>query len=116
MRSERHQEEFAKPSVVYKSIRHGERLVGFVILVLDPDGVSVEFRRVVVSEPNRGIGKRAIELVRDICRQELGRTRIWLDVFESNERAKHVYEQAGYSGFGASKHQGRVLLLYETMA
>lgn len=113
---QRHQEEFAKPTVVYKSIRRGENLVGFVILVLDPDGLSVEFRRIVVSEPGRGLGKRAVELVRDVCRRELGRTRIWLDVFESNERAKRVYEKAGYSQFGTSEHEGRALLLYETTA
>lgn len=113
---ERHREEFAKPAVVYKSIRRGENLVGFVILALDPDGLSVEFRRIVVSEPGRGVGKRAVELVRDVCRHELGRTRIWLDVFEANERAKRIYEKAGYSRFGASEHEGRTLLLYETTA
>jgi len=113
---ERHREEFVKPTVVYKSIRRGETLVGFVILALDPDGLSVEFRRIVVSEPCRGLGTRAVELVRDVCRRELGRTRIWLDVFESNERARRVYEKAGYSRFGTSDHEGRALLLYETTA
>lgn len=113
---ERHREEFGKPAVVYKSIYGGDQLIGFVMLALDPDGQSVEFRRIVVSEPGRGIGKRAIEMVRDLCRSELGRTRLWLDVFETNERARHVYEKSGYRRFGASAHEGRTLLLYETTA
>jgi len=113
---ERHREEFGKPAVVYKSIYRADRLIGFVMLVLDPDGRSVEFRRIVVSEPGRGIGKRAIEMVRDRCRNELGRTRLWLDVFETNECARYVYEKSGYRRFGASEHEGRMLLLYETKA
>ena len=113
---ERHQEEFAKPAVTYKSIRRGEEVVGFVILALDPDGVSIEFRRIVVSVPGHGIGKAAVELVRELCKWELGRERVWLDVFESNERARHVYEKCGYSRFGSADHGGRLLLLYETMA
>lgn len=111
-----HQEEFAKPSVLYKSIRQGDDQVGFVILVLDPDGVSIELRRIVVSNPGRGIGGRVLETVRDLCGSELGRSRIWLDVFETNYRARHVYEKAGYSCFGKSEHEGRALLLYETLA
>jgi hypothetical protein len=37
---ERHQHECSRPVVIYKSIRQGGELVGFVILVLNPDGVS----------------------------------------------------------------------------
>lgn len=113
---ERHREEFGRPAVVYKSICRADRLIGFIMLVLDPDGQSVEFRRIVVSEPGRGIGKRAIGMVRHLCRSELGRARLWLDVFETNERARHVYEKSGYRPFGASEHEGRTLLLYETTA
>jgi RimJ/RimL family protein N-acetyltransferase len=113
---ERHLLEFARPDVIYKSIEVEGQAVGFVILVLDSDGRSVEFRRIVVSTPGRGYGRRAVELVNDICRRELGRSRVWLDVFESNHRARHVYEQCGYRQFGRSEHEGRTLLLYERMA
>lgn len=113
---ERHQEEFGRPTVVYRSIYRADKLVGFVILALDPDRMSVELRRIVISEPGRGIGKLAVEMVRNVCRSELGRTRLWLDVFERNERARHVYEECGYRRFGTSEHQGRTLLLYERTA
>lgn len=111
----KHQEEFAKPSVLYKAIRQGTRLTGFVMLAMDPDGVSVELRRIVISNPGHGIGVRTLEMVRELCGRELGRSRIWLDVFETNRRARHVYEKVGYSYFGKSEHEGRVLLLYETL-
>ena len=110
---ERHLIEFARPDVIYRSIQVDGELIGFVILVLDSDGRSVEFRRIVVSAPGRGYGRRAVEIVNETCRRELGRSRVWLDVFESNHRARHVYEQCGYRQFGRSEHEGRTLLLYE---
>src|SRR6266542_3613187 len=64
---DRHQVEFTKPEVVYKSI----------------------------------------------WRDELSRGRVWLDVFETNKRARHVYEQCGYCTFGSFEHEGKTLLLYE---
>ncbi len=110
---QRHQAELVKPDGVYKSIWHDGELIGFLILVLDEDGRSVEFRRIVITKSGRGYGKRVVRMVNEICRNELGRTRIWLDVFETNERARHVYEQCGYQQFGKSEHEGRTLLLYE---
>ena len=55
-----HREEFRKLTILYKSICQGKELVGFLILTLDPDGSSVELRRIVVSRPGHGIGKRAL--------------------------------------------------------
>ena len=110
---QRHQLEFARPDVVYKSILRDGQHIGFLILVLDPDDRSVEFRRIVVTEPGRGYGKSVLRMVDKICRGELGRNRVWLDVFETNEQARHVYEQCGYQRFGKSGHEGKTLLLYE---
>lgn len=110
---DRHQSEFVRPGTIYKSILRDEQHIGFLILVLDADGRSVEFRRIVVVEPGHGYGKRVVGMIDEICRQQLQRTRLWLDVFETNERAQHVYEQCGYRRFGKSEHEGRTLLLYE---
>jgi ribosomal protein S18 acetylase RimI-like enzyme len=110
---DRHEAEFAKPDVVYKSISRGGQHIGFLILVLDSDARSVELRRIVVTESGRGYGKRVVSMIDDICRDEFGRVRVWLDVFETNERARHLYEQCGYRRFGESEHEGRSLLLYE---
>jgi RimJ/RimL family protein N-acetyltransferase len=110
---DRHMAEFERSEVLYKTIWRAGRTIGFLILVLDSDARSVEFRRIVISEPGRGYGKRVVGMVDEICRNELGRGRIWLDVFETNERARHVYEQCGYRRFGKSEYKERTLLLYE---
>jgi len=113
---ERHLLELSKPDVVYKTIWQADEPVGFVMLVLDPDGRSVEFRRIVVSKPGHGYGKRVVRMVDEVCRNALGRSRVWLDVFETNARARHVYERCGYRRFGSGEHGGRALLLYENSA
>jgi RimJ/RimL family protein N-acetyltransferase len=113
---QRHQEEFGKPHVHYKLIRRSGKLNGFLILALDPDGQSVELHRIVVAEPGHGVGKQVLKIVRELCRTEFGRRRVWLDVFETNARARHVYEECGFRPFGTSKLEGRILLLYETTA
>lgn len=110
---EQHRQKLQNPDVLYKSIWKNNELVGFLILVLDTDGQSVEFRRIVISQPGQGDGKQVVRMVDHVCRNELGRDRVWLDVFETNERARHVYNQCGYRPFGKSEFKGKTLLLYE---
>ncbi|MCG8479372.1 MAG: GNAT family N-acetyltransferase [Spirochaetales bacterium] len=110
----KHREQFAADGIRYKSIydRRGS-LVGFLILALDPDGRSLEFRRIVISERGRGYGKRAVTLVDQICRKEFGRRRVWLDVFQDNMKARNIYESAGYVLSGTADFEGKNLLIYE---
>lgn len=100
-------------SMVYLRILDDGEIAGFFILVLDPDGTSVEFLRVVVAPERRGIGQPAVRAMERYCRVELGRQRIWLDVFEHNERGRHIYQKLGYQQFGRGSYQGQPLLLYQ---
>ena len=108
-----HCQNIANPNFVYLCILADGVLVGFFILVLDADGVSVEFRRIVVSTKGQGIGQSAIKQMEQFCRTVLGRSRIWLDVFEFNQRGRYIYEKRGYQRFGEDTHGGKRLLLYE---
>ena len=90
------------------------QFAGFIILALDPDGKSVEFRRIVVSAKGRGVGQTAISEMEKFCKSELRRERVWLDVFEYNRRGRHIYEKLGYRQYGSIAHEsGKLLLLYE---
>ena len=112
--AERHRRDLRDPGVVYKSVYDESRaLIGFIILVLDPDGSSVELRRIVVKPKGKGYGQRAMALIDHVCRDEIGRRRIWLDVFEFNPRAMRTYELSGYRQFGTGELDGKRLLLYE---
>ncbi len=110
---EEHERRMADSKMVYLRILNGMALVGFIILGLDDDGTSVEFRRIVVSIRNNGIGQEAIRQMEHFCSTVLVRTRIWLDVFASNDRGRHVYEKHGYVQFGKTEHNGSAILLYE---
>lgn len=108
-----HRRDLRDPDFVYLRIVDEGVVAGFVILVLDADRRSVEFRRIVVALKGRGVGQRAIARMEDFCRERLGRHRLWLDVFERNDRARHIYEKCGYRKHGEADHPAGRLWLYE---
>jgi diamine N-acetyltransferase len=73
------------------------RSIGYIILVgLTDANKSIEFRRIVVTEKDKGYGREALRLVKRMAFEELGGHRLWLDVKEHNLRARHVYESEGF--------------------
>ena len=110
---EQHRRNLARKDTVYLSIyRHG-KLVGFMVLVPEADGSSVEFRRIVVADKGRGIGQQAIAAMETYCRDTLQRDRVWLDVFDFNPRGMHVYRKLGYRLIGEENLDDRRLLAYD---
>lgn len=110
---EQHLARFDSPAVVYLRVLADGRLSGFSILVLEEDGVSVEFRRIVIATPDAGIGQQALPAMEGFCRATLGRRRVWLDVFEDNPRGRHVYGKLGYQAFDSGMLRGRPVLFLE---
>jgi RimJ/RimL family protein N-acetyltransferase/alkylhydroperoxidase family enzyme len=73
------------------------RPLGFVMLAgVDPPGGSVEFRRIVVQEKGRGLGREAVRLVKREVFDRFRAHRLWLDVFEDNPRARALYASEGF--------------------
>lgn len=78
-------------------IIQAEARAGYVILAgLRNPNLSIELRRIVVTEKGRGYGKAAIEMVKDMAFKKLDAHRLWLDVKAQNERARRLYETAGF--------------------
>jgi diamine N-acetyltransferase len=76
---------------------HGD-LQGFAILRgLAETSRSIELKRIVVAEPGRGQGRRMLREVIRVAFEELGAHRLFLDVFEDNARARHLYESLGFA-------------------
>ena len=111
--------DYSAPGVIYLDIVGAEGaadegvLLGYFILVLEPDEASVECRRIVVGKKNRGIGKRAMRLLDGYCREVLERERIWLDVYDFNTRGQRVYESTGYRYWKKAVRDDKTLLFYE---
>lgn len=70
---------------------------GFAILRgLASEHHSIELKRIVIQEPGQGIGGEMLRGILEIVFCELKAHRLWLDVFSTNIRAQHVYENAGF--------------------
>ena len=57
---------------------------------------SIELKRIVVATPERGLGRKMLNELMHIAFDELGAHRLFLDVFEDNARARHLYESLGF--------------------
>ncbi len=76
--------------------------VGMLLFAYEPDDPwLIELRRIVVMTPGRGVGAYALQWLVDWGFNTIGAHRIWLEVVESNARARRVYERAGFRLEGA---------------
>jgi len=72
-------------------------MVGFVILAgLENKNKSIEFRRIVIKQKGSGFGRIAIKTIKRHCFEKLQCHRLWLDVMETNARARHLYQSEGF--------------------
>jgi len=70
-------------------------LVGFILLIHHPESV-IEFKRIVIDKKGKGYGQFSIQKVKQYVFEKLNAKRLWLDVFDFNERAIHVYKKLGF--------------------
>jgi diamine N-acetyltransferase len=74
-----------------------EQSSGYVILSgLKSPNHSIELTRIVISEPGLGYGKNVLRILIKMVFEEYKAHRFWLDVFEHNQRARHVYQSCGF--------------------
>jgi RimJ/RimL family protein N-acetyltransferase len=73
------------------------QIAGFAILRgLLSEHRQVELKRLMVRTPNQGIGKQLLTEVAERVFGEHSAHRLFLDVFVTNDRARHVYEHFGF--------------------
>jgi diamine N-acetyltransferase len=99
---EQHLRTLADPGVVYIVAEDQQgQIAAFAILQgLGSEHRSVEIKRVVVGVPNQGLGRRLLAEVADRTFGEYRAHRLFLDVFVTNDRARHVYETFGFQKEG----------------
>jgi len=109
-----HKRNFLDRNLIYLSIENNQgELAGYFILAFEPSEKIIEFRRIVIDQSQRGIETIAIMKMESYCRDQLCCKRIWLDVYDDNERGKHIYEKLGYKYFNDGYHNNRKLLFYQ---
>ena len=96
---EQHQEACSNPDLAHLIIetRQASRMVGFLLLA-GRQGAhhSIEFWRIVIADKGKGYGKEALKLVKQVVFERWKAHRLWLDVFDDNHRARHVYASEGF--------------------
>lgn len=93
---ERHLQTMADPNCAHL-IAEADKEVGYVILLglLDPNR-SLEFRRIVITDKDRGYGRAVVTLVKELVFDTYKAHRLWLDVKEQNGRARALYQKCGF--------------------
>ena len=97
-----------------------EEILGYCGVVMVQDEGDITNVSVKKDRQNHGTGKLLVqELIR--ITNEMGVSRLFLEVRESNERAIHVYEKAGFVKNGLRKNyyedpvEHAVLMMHETV-
>jgi RimJ/RimL family protein N-acetyltransferase len=60
-------------------------------------------KRIVVSKPGNGVGRRLLRAGVDTIFSETHAHRVWLGVFPENARARRVYEAIGFKAEGVAR-------------
>lgn len=70
---------------------------GFLILIgCRNQHQSIELKRMVVRDKNRGFGRAALRVAKKVAFDDLGAHRFWLDVKKRNTRARGLYDSEGF--------------------
>lgn len=100
-----HLKMLADPDAAY-IVAEGQpgEIAAFAILRgLRSENRSVELKRFVVGVPNRGTGRRFLTEIASRAFAEYGAHRLFLDVFVTNDRARHVYKSFGFREEGVMR-------------
>jgi RimJ/RimL family protein N-acetyltransferase len=95
--AEEHLRAIADPDNEYLVGCEGDSVEGFVILQgIKSEHHSVHLKRIAVRTPNRGYGRVLLEYAMSRAFVHHHAHRFWLDVFETNTRARGIYESYGF--------------------
>ena len=73
------------------------QIAGFAIMQgLLSEHKQVELKRIAVRTPNQGVGKKLLTEVADRAFGDHAAHRLFLDVFVTNDRARHIYRNFGF--------------------
>ncbi len=111
-----HERQMSDPDCAYWIVETEDGAAGFVILRgLQSKNKCVELKRIAIAEPGRGLGRRVLSEIIKMAFSELDAHRLWLDVFEHNVRARHVYRSMGFVEEGTLRECVKWQELYRSL-
>ena len=92
-----HERQMTDPDCLYYMVEENGERAGYVILRgLMSFNRCLELKRIVVANPGLGLGRQVLRAILDKAFGELSAHRVWLDVYDDNYRALHVYRLLGF--------------------
>lgn len=95
--AERHAGAMEDPDYSYLILETDDRVQGYAFLngLLAPNR-AIQLCRFTLAEPGKGRGREACRLILAEVFEGLGAHRLYLDLFEDNARAEHLYGSLGF--------------------
>ena len=98
---DRHRGVIENSDELHLTFKDQGKLIGYAILQgLDNQNNVIEFKRITIVEKGKGYGRAALKEVKKYCFEKLNCHRLWLDVFDFNTRARHLYKSEGFTEEG----------------
>jgi len=104
-----HRAAFASPSSAYLlGLQDSLEAEGFaLILDIDDSHGNIFLKRIAVRKPGHGFGTKFLRSIVDWVFAQSDAYRFWLDVLDSNARARHVYRKVGFVEEGVMRKAWR---------
>ncbi|PCJ53791.1 MAG: hypothetical protein COA79_22530 [Planctomycetota bacterium] len=111
-----HQREFTDKNTRFLNILNTSNVIlGYFILVKDLVKKSIQLKRILICKEHLGIGQDSLISLEKYCITEIGINHIWLDVYDNNYRAIHIYKKLGYKLFNTLIEDNRKILYYDKL-
>ena len=81
---------------IIEAIAKGKSLGYFILEGLQSPHRCLLLRRLAIAEKGKGYGRETLRLIKELAFSEYKAHRLWLDVKDFNQRAKHLYETEGF--------------------
>jgi diamine N-acetyltransferase len=92
-----HEAAIASPNMGHFIVEaHGEGVGYAIVQDLQDPNQCIGIQRLVITQKGYGYGKAALRLLQKCAFEEWNAHRLWLDVKDYNQRARHVYESVGF--------------------
>ena len=106
---DRHRSTMASSDARYyvSETERGEVEAYAILRGLEETSSAIELKRIVVGTPARGLGRRILKELMRIAFREMRAHRLYLDVFDHNARARHLYESLGFRYEGVMREAAR---------
>lgn len=84
------------PNIDHLIVEQNGQPIAYLILRGINDQHTLEFTRIIVSEPGKGFGREILQAVKRFAFEERAYNRLWLDVVHYNNRALELYLSEGF--------------------